>query len=144
MSENKETKDKDESKAEKAEVMQEKGNIREQVQSLIDNGMNEEDTKKKISTFKGILALLQTNEEKVDIRKKSNDVSETNISEGTSTGKQVENVVPDSTVKLSSVNYTVQLRVESDLENIDTSEVDKVACKFIENNSQKEDVKSIR
>ena len=56
VSENKETKDKDESKAEQPKVVEEQGNIHDQVKSLIDKGMNEEDTKEKIDTLKGILA----------------------------------------------------------------------------------------
>ena len=141
MSKNKETKDKDESKAEEPQVVEEQGNIHEQVQSLIDDGMNEEDTKKKFDTLKGILALLETNKEKDVICKKSDDVAEINNTQGMSTGDQVNNFVPDNTVKLSSVNYTVQLRVEKDSEQIETSEVDKVVHKFIDDNSDKEAVK---
>ena len=44
----KETKDKVESKAEEAKVVEEWGNICDQVQSLIYDGMNEEDTTKKL------------------------------------------------------------------------------------------------
>ena len=141
MSENKETKDKDESKAEEPQVVEEQGNIHEQVQSLIDDGMNEEDTKEKIDTLKGILALLETNEERDVICKMSDDVAEINSTQGMNTGDQVENFVPDNTVKLSSVNYTVQLRAEKDSEQIETSEVDKVVHKFIDDNSDKKTVK---
>ena len=82
--------------------------------------------------------MLETNEEKDVTCKKSDDVVDINSTQGMSTGEQVENVVPDSTVKLSSVNYTVQFRVESDSEQMKISEVDKVVHKFIGNNSEKE------
>ena len=52
MSENKENKDKDESKMEEPQVVEEQGNRHEQVLSLIDDGMNEEDTNKKLIFLK--------------------------------------------------------------------------------------------
>ena len=63
-----------------------------------------------------------------DIRKKSNDVQE-----APSTSEQVENVVAEGNVKDSScVQYNVELRVESNSEQIDIGEVEKVVCKFVE------------
>lgn len=137
---NKDTTEVAECTVEKLEV-KEQVNIRDQVQSLIDEGMNVEETKKKINTLKGIIAMLESTEEVTVTCKMSDAVGESDSKEGTSTGEQLENVVPDSTVKLSSVNYTVQMKVESDAESIETSEVNKVVRKFIDDNSEKEDVK---
>ena len=53
----------------------------------------------------------------------------------------MENDVSDSNVQACSVNCTVELRVDSDWETIDTSEVDKVVFKFIDDNSAEKDVK---
>ena len=80
--------------------------------------------------LKGITALLQGNgnEATDDTCRKSDDGGEV-----TSTVEQVVQGEGSSSIEAPTcVEYSVQVTVESDTENIDTTEVDNVVHKFIE------------
>ena len=104
-------------------------------EEVVHRGIDEEQTHIRISALKGIISLLSSKDNNDDICKKSDDVQEV-----PSTSEQVENVVAEGNVKDSScVEYSVELRIESNSEQIDMGEVEKVVHKFAE---EKSDIKS--